>query len=82
LNYTPTEEATWRTIFNKIVPMHKEIMCSQYLACWEKLRKKCSLSDEHIPQLRVINEYLQAETDFRIKITHGILSQRVMTKHN
>ena len=77
MNYLPSEIATWKTIYQKLVPMHQKYMCKQYLECFEKLQKNCGLNENTMPQLNVINEFLLSTTGFRLKPTHGILSVRV-----
>lgn len=41
----------------------------------KKLEKNFDF-DKNIPQLKHLDDYLNAETGFRLRPTHGILSQR------
>jgi len=76
LDYLPSELATWKTIYQKVVPMHEKIMCKQYRECFKKIEDNCGMSENNIPQLRDLSRYLTSETGFRMKPVHGILSQR------
>jgi phenylalanine-4-hydroxylase len=50
-------------------------MSQRFLKHSEELNKELKL-DQRIPQLSELSQYLHSRTGFRIKPTHGILSQR------
>lgn len=76
VNYLPSENETWRYIYDKVEPYQKEIFVDRFGENFKKLEKYCGLSRNRIPQLKDIDEYLYSETGFRLKPVHGILSQR------
>ncbi|KAM3143450.1 hypothetical protein pb186bvf_004511 [Paramecium bursaria] len=75
INYTQKEHQTWRYIYQKLKQNFDQVMSARYLRNLQKLEKDLGIQ-YGIPQLDDIDAYLQAETGFRIKATHGILSQR------
>lgn len=50
-------------------------MSQRFLKHSKDLNKELNI-DKRIPQLKELSDYLQSKTGFRIKPTHGILSQR------
>lgn len=50
-------------------------MCNRYNEWLQILDKKFDFSNK-LPQLRDLDDFLQAETGFRVRPTMGILSQR------
>ena len=50
-------------------------MSQRFLKHSKDLNKELKI-EKRIPQLKELSEYLQSKTGFRIKPTHGILSQR------
>ncbi|CAD8049191.1 unnamed protein product [Paramecium primaurelia] len=75
IDYTEQEEATWKKIYLVLREKGKSLLSQRYLKNLQKIENALGFKYK-IPQLSEIDAYLQAETGFRIKATHGILSQR------
>ncbi|CAD8119160.1 unnamed protein product [Paramecium primaurelia] len=75
INYTEQEEQTWKKIYTILREKVNIVMSQRYLNNLVKIENALGFKYK-IPQLRDIDAYLRAETGFRIKATHGILSQR------
>jgi phenylalanine-4-hydroxylase len=73
--YSPEETELWRTIYGKLSALHQRSMSGRFLEQSRELDRALGIS-KRIPQLGELSSYLQARTGFRIKPTHGILSQR------
>ncbi|CAK82056.1 unnamed protein product (macronuclear) [Paramecium tetraurelia] len=75
IDYTQQEEATWKKIYSILREKGNPLLAKRYLKNLEKIEKALGFKYK-VPQLNDIDAYLRAETGFRIKATHGILSQR------
>ncbi|CAD8057325.1 unnamed protein product [Paramecium sonneborni] len=75
INYTQQEEETWKKIYTILREKVQQVMSQRYLRNLQKIENALGFKYK-IPQLRDIDAYLKAETGFRLKATHGILSQR------
>lgn len=75
INYSKEEHQLWTQIYAKLAHLHKKAMSQRFLRHSEELNKELHL-EKRIPQLRELSSYLHSRTGFRIKPTHGILSQR------
>jgi hypothetical protein len=73
--YTPEENRLWQQIYEKLTTLHQHSMSERFLKQSRLLNKELNISGR-IPQLNELSAYLQSRTGFRIKPTHGILSQR------
>ena len=75
VEYTPQENELWCNVYGKLNQLHQHSMSQRLLKHSNDLNKELKI-DKRIPQLKELSEYLQSKTGFRIKPTHGILSQR------
>src|SRR5436853_7542330 len=71
--YTPAEHRVWQTIWKALGPAHQKHACAEYLSALDRL----SFDPERIPQLREVNEEVQAITGFRIEQVAGMEQPRV-----
>jgi phenylalanine-4-hydroxylase len=71
--YTPDEHEVWRTILRALRPAHQNHACAEYLSAFEKLQ----LDTDRIPQLREVNEKVQAISGFRLEPVAGLVEPRV-----
>jgi phenylalanine-4-hydroxylase len=71
--YTPQEHEVWRIIWDALVPAHQEHACCEYLAAKNRL----SLSANYIPQLREVNQQVEAISGFRLEPVAGLVEPRV-----
>src|SRR5947209_7638443 len=71
--YTVEEHRVWETIWRALQPAHQKHACIEYLAAVQKL----SFAADRIPQLRQVNEKVQAISGFRLEPVAGLVEPRV-----
>lgn len=71
--YTRAENQVWRTICNALEPAHREHACAEYLAALRRL----NFESDRIPQLREVNEKVEAISGFRLEPVAGLVEPRV-----
>lgn len=59
IKYSPEEIMTWGVIFNKLRPLQKEHGVSAYNKIFPLLRQNCGYSEDNIPQLSDISDFLK-----------------------
>jgi phenylalanine-4-hydroxylase len=75
--YTPAEHKVWRTIWEALQPAHRKHACAEYLACVRRL----AFASDRIPQLREVNEKVQAISGFRLEPVAGLVQPRVFLEN-
>src|SRR6266700_185178 len=75
--YTPDEHRAWQTIWKALRPAHQKYACAEYLAALERL----SFDPGRIPQLREVNERVQAISGFRLEPVAGLVQPRVFLEN-
>ena len=75
--YTAEEHEVWRTIWTALKPAHQTYACAEYLAALERLH----LGPDRIPQLREVNERVQAISGFRLEPVAGLVQPRVFLEN-
>jgi phenylalanine-4-hydroxylase len=75
--YTAEEHQVWRTIWKALGPAHQKHACAEYLASLERL----NFDSDHIPQLRAVNEKVQAISGFRLEPVAGLVQPRVFLEN-
>src|SRR5438874_1028082 len=75
--YTPEEHEVWRTIWTALQPAHQKYACAEYLAALQRL----SFAPDRIPQLREVNEKVQAISGFRLEPVAGLVQPRVFLEN-
>ena len=75
--YTPEEHQVWRTIWTALEPAHQQHACAEYLASLRRL----SFDPDRIPQLREVNEKVQAISGFRLEPVAGLVQPRVFLEN-
>src|SRR6266705_7019180 len=75
--YTPAEHQVWRTIWEALQPAHRKHACAEYLASVQRL----SFASDRIPQLREVNEKVQAISGFRLEPVAGLVQPRVFLEN-
>ena len=75
--YTDDEHRVWQAIWKALRPAHKQHACSQYLAALQQM----DFADERIPQLREVNEKVQAISGFRLEPVAGLVQPRVFLEN-
>jgi phenylalanine-4-hydroxylase len=75
--YTAEEHQVWRTIWAALEPAHQQYACAEYLASLRRL----SFDPDRIPQLREVNEKVQAISGFRLEPVAGLVQPRVFLEN-
>jgi len=73
IDYDESEHAVWRTVWEKLTPLHDRYACREYLAS----RNRLALDRTHIPQIADVNLQLEPQTGFRMIPVAGLVSSRV-----
>lgn len=71
--YTAAEHLVWRTIWEALEPAHQKHACAEY----RDSVKRLGLTSDHIPQLREVNDKVQAISGFRLEPVAGLVEPRV-----
>lgn len=75
VQYSKEEVDVWIYCYDKLRKLHKKCMSGRFEQQITKLERQFDFKTR-IPQLNELDQYLFAETQFRIRPTIGILSQR------
>ena len=75
--YTADEHRVWQTIWQALRPAHEKHACAEYLDAIKRL----NFSDDRIPQLREVNEKVQAISGFRLEPVAGLVQPRVFLEN-
>ena len=71
--YTPEEHQVWRAVWDALKPAHRAHACAEYQASVQRL----AFAPDRIPQLREVNEKVQAISGFRLEPVAGLVEPRV-----
>ncbi|HAF24848.1 MAG TPA: phenylalanine 4-monooxygenase [Blastocatellia bacterium] len=71
--YTAEEHDVWRVVWEALKPAQQAHACAEYLSCVERL----AFGPDSIPQLREINDKVQAISGFRLEPVAGLVEPRV-----
>jgi len=71
--YTYEENQVWRAVWEALGPAHQVHACAEYLACVQRL----AFAPDRIPQLREVNEKVEAISGFRLEPVAGLVEPRV-----
>lgn len=75
--YTKDEHGVWKTIWQALRPAHQKHACSPYLEALQRM----NFNDDRIPQLREVNEEVQAISGFRLEPVAGLVQPRVFLEN-
>jgi len=71
--YTPEEHQVWRAVWKALEPAHRAHACAEY----REAVKRLAFAPDRIPQLREVNEKVQAISGFRLEPVAGLVEPRV-----
>jgi len=75
--YTADEHRVWKTIWQALGPAQQRHACAEYLDAITRL----NFSDDRIPQLREVNQKVQAISGFRLEPVAGLVQPRVFLEN-
>jgi phenylalanine-4-hydroxylase len=75
--YTTEEHQVWSVIWRALRPAHLKFACAEYLEAINRL----NFSDDRIPQLREVNEKVQAISGFSLEPVAGLVQPRVFLEN-
>ena len=75
--YTDEEHQVWRAIWQALRPAHQRHACAEYLSSLKQL----SFDPDRIPQLREVNQRVQAISGFRLEPVAGLVQPRVFLEN-
>lgn len=73
VGYTEVENGVWRTALEKLVPLHQQLACREYLQYWPALQ----FPTQHIPELADVNVHLTRISGFQLLPVAGLVTPRV-----
>lgn len=76
IQYTQDELQTWNTVFLRLTSMYKQHACHEVNKVFSQLESNCAYSENAIPQLQHVSEYLQGTTGFTLRPVAGLVSAR------
>lgn len=71
--YTVEEHGVWQTVWSALKPAHQAHACAEYRASVRQL----AFATDHIPQLREVNDKVEAISGFRLEPVAGLVEPRV-----
>jgi len=75
--YTADEHRVWQTIWQALRPAHQKHACAEYLDSLKRL----NFLEDHIPQLREVNEKVHAISGLRLEPVAGLVQPRVFLEN-
>jgi phenylalanine-4-hydroxylase len=75
--YTNEEHQVWSVIWRALRPAHQQHACAEYLKAIDQL----NFFEDRIPQLREVNERVQAISGFRLEPVAGLVQPRVFLEN-
>jgi phenylalanine-4-hydroxylase len=73
VGYTDVENGVWTTAVEKLVPLHHELACREYLQYWPAL----AFPTDRIPELADVNVLLSRISGFNLVPVAGLVTPRV-----
>eukprot|EP00092_Neocalanus_flemingeri_P019520 GFUD01021146.1.p1 GENE.GFUD01021146.1~~GFUD01021146.1.p1 ORF type:complete len:478 (+),score=130.35 GFUD01021146.1:42-1436(+) len=76
VNYTEQERGVWRVVFKNLTRLYKTHACYEHNHVFPLLQENCGYSEDDIPQLQVVSDFLKSVTGFQLRPVAGLLSSR------
>jgi len=77
IDYTPEETRIWREVSPKLDELHQKYACSMYL----KAKLDLAITQNEIPQLRLLSQRLERETNMHLVPAEGALPYRTFYEY-
>jgi len=76
VNYTEQEKGVWKVVFNNLKRLYKTHACYEHNHVFPLLEENCGYSEDGIPQLQTVSDFLKSVTGFQLRPVAGLLSSR------
>ncbi|CAG9799492.1 unnamed protein product [Chironomus riparius] len=76
IDYTEVENQTWQSVFNVVKDLVPKHACREYRNIFEKLEQEGIFTENRIPQLQEMNDFLHKSTGFTLRPAAGLLTSR------
>lgn len=76
INYTETENSTWKAVFNVVKDLMPKHACAEYRHVVAKLEEEKIFVEDHLPQLEDMSNFLRKNTGFTLRPAAGLLTAR------
>ncbi|CAF1156231.1 unnamed protein product, partial [Didymodactylos carnosus] len=76
VTYTEQEIQTWSTVFRELTQLYPSHACKEFNNIFALLIDNCGYSENNIPQLEDVSQFLRDCTGFRLRPVAGLLSSR------
>lgn len=72
IEYTSTEDRTWQSVLSQLLGLYPTHACAEYLRIFDDI----GFSQDQVPQLAELDDYLRQKTGFRIQPVSGLVNGR------
>ncbi|KAJ1679139.1 hypothetical protein EV182_002656, partial [Spiromyces aspiralis] len=76
VEYTQQEKDTWKVAYQKLKRLYDLHACSEHRRAFPLLEQNCGYSEDNIPQIQEISDYLRQATGFTLRPVMGLLTSR------
>merc|ERR1712168_1021852 len=76
VTYTEQERGVWKVVFNNLKRLYKTHACYEHNHVFPLLEETCGYSEDDIPQLQTVSDFLKSVTGFQLRPVAGLLSSR------
>merc|ERR1712227_1098679 len=76
VEYTDQEKSVWRTVYIKLKELYATHACYEFNHVFPLLEENCGFSENNIPQLQAVSDFLKSVTGFQLRPVAGLLSPR------
>jgi len=76
VNYSEQEKGVWKVVFKNLTRLYKTHACYEHNHVFPLLEENCGYSEDEIPQLQTVSDFLKSVTGFQLRPVAGLLSSR------